>query len=271
MPNFPACRQVLVLRLTQQPAVSILRLQLSEWSWCAQTHIPTEAHPKKAHPRLSRSHEFAGWTQGPPGKAAARSQASVYLDVRAQPGDPPMRRPKRLTHRRDIRRVLRRGRTFRGTNVSVRMFQSHEPSSRFAFAVRRGGGGAVKRNLARRRLREAARSLDVLPRLGRACLSRVPGPASELRFDPRRFARDSLESRNPSWRRGMKAVALWLIRRYQQTVSPGLPSACRFEPTCSHYAYEAIETYGLIRGGFLATKRLARCHPFTSVRHDPVP
>jgi putative membrane protein insertion efficiency factor len=69
----------------------------------------------------------------------------------------------------------------------------------------------------------------------------------------------------------MTAAALWLIRRYQQVVSPGFPSACRFEPTCSHYAYQAVESYGLFRGGWLAVKRLARCHPFSSVRYDPVP
>ncbi len=66
-------------------------------------------------------------------------------------------------------------------------------------------------------------------------------------------------------------LVLGLIRIYQSTIGPALPPACRFEPTCSHYAYEAIERHGLLRGGWLAIKRLARCQPFASSGYDPVP
>ncbi len=66
-------------------------------------------------------------------------------------------------------------------------------------------------------------------------------------------------------------LVLGLIRIYQSTIGPALPPACRFEPTCSHYAYEAIERHGLLRGGWLAIKRLARCQPFGSSGYDPVP
>lgn len=68
----------------------------------------------------------------------------------------------------------------------------------------------------------------------------------------------------------MKIVALALIRLYQRTVSRVLPPACRFYPTCSQYAYEAIERYGLRRGGWLALGRLSRCHPFHPGGYDPV-
>ena len=69
----------------------------------------------------------------------------------------------------------------------------------------------------------------------------------------------------------MKRFVLWAIRLYQRGVSPGLPVACRYEPSCSHYGYEAIERYGLRRGGWMALRRLGRCHPFHAPDYDPVP
>jgi uncharacterized protein len=69
----------------------------------------------------------------------------------------------------------------------------------------------------------------------------------------------------------VKYVALALIRFYKRFISPALPSACRFHPTCSQYTYEAIDRYGVIKGGWLGLKRIARCHPFNPGGYDPVP
>ncbi len=69
----------------------------------------------------------------------------------------------------------------------------------------------------------------------------------------------------------MKRPALAIIRWYQGSDSPTRPPACRFQPTCSHYGYEAIERYGLLRGGFLTLWRILRCHPFNPGGYDPVP
>ncbi|HLH75126.1 MAG TPA: membrane protein insertion efficiency factor YidD [Chloroflexota bacterium] len=68
----------------------------------------------------------------------------------------------------------------------------------------------------------------------------------------------------------MKSIALALIRLYQLTLSRVLPSSCRFYPSCSQYAYEAIARYGVIRGGWMALGRLSRCHPFHPGGYDPV-
>ncbi len=68
----------------------------------------------------------------------------------------------------------------------------------------------------------------------------------------------------------MKKIALNLIIFYKRFVSPFLPRSCRFYPSCSSYAYESIEKYGLIKGGWMAIKRLMRCHPFHPGGYDPV-
>ena len=69
----------------------------------------------------------------------------------------------------------------------------------------------------------------------------------------------------------MKHAASILIRAYQLVISPVLPPACRFYPTCSEYAREAVEKWGFWRGMALSLKRLARCHPFGGHGFDPVP
>jgi putative membrane protein insertion efficiency factor len=66
-------------------------------------------------------------------------------------------------------------------------------------------------------------------------------------------------------------VVLAIIRGYQRFVSPSLPSACRFHPTCSEYTYQAIEEHGALRGGWLGIKRLSHCHPWNPGGYDPVP
>jgi putative membrane protein insertion efficiency factor len=62
-----------------------------------------------------------------------------------------------------------------------------------------------------------------------------------------------------------------LIRVYQSAISPLLPPSCRFHPSCSQYALEAVTRHGALRGGWLAARRLARCHPFHPGGYDPVP
>jgi len=69
----------------------------------------------------------------------------------------------------------------------------------------------------------------------------------------------------------MRILAIGLIRCYQWVVSPFLGPCCRFQPSCSHYAVEAIGRFGLLRGGWLAVRRIGRCHPWHPGGFDPVP
>jgi putative membrane protein insertion efficiency factor len=68
----------------------------------------------------------------------------------------------------------------------------------------------------------------------------------------------------------MKFLALWMLRVYKRWVSPAFPPACRYVPTCSEYAMEAVERYGALRGGAMAAWRVLRCHPFVEGGLDPV-
>ena len=69
----------------------------------------------------------------------------------------------------------------------------------------------------------------------------------------------------------MKKILIALIRFYQRFISPRLPSMCRYYPTCSHYAVEAIEVHGALKGSFLALLRLLRCNQLFKGGYDPVP
>ena len=68
-----------------------------------------------------------------------------------------------------------------------------------------------------------------------------------------------------------KRCLLWLVRFYRVSISPMHQPCCRFIPTCSQYALEAIEKYGAIKGGYLALRRILRCNPFHKGGYDPVP
>ena len=69
----------------------------------------------------------------------------------------------------------------------------------------------------------------------------------------------------------LRTVLLGLVRFYQLAISPLFPPRCRYVPTCSQYAIEAVQKYGAAKGGYLAAKRICRCHPFGGSGYDPVP
>ena len=69
----------------------------------------------------------------------------------------------------------------------------------------------------------------------------------------------------------MKKILILLIKFYRGAISPLFPPACRYTPTCSAYALEALNKYGALKGGWLAIKRICRCHPWGGSGYDPVP
>jgi uncharacterized protein len=69
----------------------------------------------------------------------------------------------------------------------------------------------------------------------------------------------------------MKLAMIWLIKGYRMFISPLFPPTCRFQPTCSMYAIDAIARFGAIKGSWLALRRILRCHPFHPGGYDPVP
>ena len=69
----------------------------------------------------------------------------------------------------------------------------------------------------------------------------------------------------------MKLLLIGLVRGYRVFISPWLLPSCRFQPTCSQYAIEALDRHGALKGSWLATRRICRCHPFNAGGYDPVP
>lgn len=83
--------------------------------------------------------------------------------------------------------------------------------------------------------------------------------------------RKAFPHRRAGGKKTLKKLLLKAIAFYRRSISPLTPPACRFIPTCSQYAYEAIEIHGALKGGWLAVRRLLRCHPFHRGGYDPVP
>lgn len=99
-----------------------------------------------------------------------------------------------------------------------------------------------------------------------------PGADAPERCDDEGCADSLPEPMEDSPPRGVgRWIGTSLVALYQNWLSPALPPSCRFRPTCSEYTRIAIRRYGLIRGGWMGLKRLAKCHPFHPGGHDPVP
>ena len=151
---------------------------------------------------------------------------------------------------------------------------------RMGLIVPKFQSSAVARNRLRRRLREIWRR-ELQPASARVG-PRHPGAPRSLRRLVRRASRDLLRlAARRCWGPGdrcrvrprvpRRRLLAALIRGYQRFVSPALPPSCRFHPSCSQYALEAVTRHGALKGGWLAARRLARCHPFHPGGFDPVP
>ena len=166
-----------------------------------------------------------------------------------------------------FRRLYRKGQSAANGYLVLYCHKNGSRQNRIGLTVSAKLAHAVHRNRLRRQLREIyrlheaqfARGYDIV------VVARTRAIGADYAALERAYL--SLAAKL-----GVKRVCLRLIRLYQKYISPGLPRRCRFSPTCSQYALEAIEKYGAVKGGWLAFKRLLRCNPFYKGDYfDPVP
>ena len=160
-----------------------------------------------------------------------------------------------LTVTKKVGRAVVRSRLKRQVREFFRLQRSGWPTAMDILFIARIGAGAYP----------AARLLADLAKVGAKLAAWPEGPPG------RSEGSEGSEGSGGAWSRLLAVPALGAISLYQRFLSPLLPPACRFYPTCSHYAAEAIARHGLGRGGLLALWRLFKCHPFNPGGYDPVP
>jgi putative membrane protein insertion efficiency factor len=148
-------------------------------------------------------------------------------------------RDRRLLDRRALEQTLTTGQVARSRYFTLRYLRGDGPPE-VAFVAGRKVGKAVRRNRARRVLREAFRT----------CGLELPGTATLV---------------------PLTGTLVLVVRAYQRLVSPLFPASCRYVPSCSEYAAQALARHGLVRGLWYAGRRLLRCHPWAEGGDDPVP
>ena len=203
-----------------------------------------------------------------------------------------MKRAVTLKENYEFRRLYQKGASAVGGGMVLYCRKNRLGHNRLGVTVSVKLGHAVVRNRARRRLREVYRRMDILPAAQPAAKTNLPQTA-QFRTAPPGVRHDSgsqgtdpdclLEgaerylpaSLQEAGAAGgpvmMKKVLLALVKFYRVAISPYRPPCCRYIPTCSQYALEAIEKYGALKGGWLAFRRILRCNPFHKGGYDPVP
>lgn len=173
----------------------------------------------------------------------------------------------------EFRRIYRKGKSAVSPQLVIYCQRNRRGHSRLGVSVSTKLGCAVVRNRVRRRIREIYRlnKAKMLPGYDLIVVARVRAVETDYQKLDRTYLRlleqlDLLRE-DPSWKRAI----LRMIRFYQTAMSPLFPPRCRYIPTCSEYALQAVEKYGPLRGGFLALRRLLRCNPFHKGGYDPVP
>lgn len=260
-----------------------------------EAHLPAEQHHPQAAARFSRAHGHGRWPPGAGSPAGQGAQAAVLLRRAGRARGP-------LAGRTSLH--ASGGASQAAAGVSRRR---REPGPLGDAGVRAPGGPEARRRAGRRRQRDRARfhgqpagrqgggpqSGAKAPRRGRPSDSPGPGKAGlqlchrgtaggpdmsirsiAQRADPRLPTSGAQETAGgrigPRSRPWIRLVSL-PIRFYRYVVSPATLPRCRYLPTCSAYALEALERHGALRGSWLALRRLARCHPLGGFGYDPVP
>lgn len=173
----------------------------------------------------------------------------------------------------EFRRIYRKGKSAVSPQLVIYCQRNRRGLSRLGVSVSTKLGGAVVRNRVRRRIREIYRlnKPKMVPGYDIIVVARVRAVETgyqKLESTYLRLLRQlNLLAGGPV----MKRAILRVIRFYQASVSPLFPPRCRYIPTCSEYALQAVEKYGPLRGGFMALRRFLRCNPFHKGGYDPVP
>ena len=181
-----------------------------------------------------------------------------------------MKKTVSLKENHEFRRLYHRGVSTAGKHVVIYCRRNKLGYNRLGLTVSAKLACAVKRNRIKRLFREAYRGQ--ICRRHRPCAGRTGTGRRRKLSGNRKIAAARLEGQQGCGSSDMKRLLLAMIRFYRRYISPSKPPCCRYIPTCSQYAIEAIEKYGAIKGGWLAFKRICRCNPFSKRGpYDPVP
>lgn len=173
-----------------------------------------------------------------------------------------------------FRRLYRKGQSAANGYLVLYCRKNGSQANRIGLTVSAKLAHAVQRNRLRRQLREIYRlhEASFVPGYDLVVVARSRAIGADYAVLEHAYLSLAAKARPADGEHAVKRVLLLLIRLYQKHISPGLPRRCRFSPTCSQYALEAITKYGALKGGWLALKRLLRCNPFYKGDYfDPVP
>ena len=181
-----------------------------------------------------------------------------------------MKRAVTLKENYEFRRLYQKGASAVGGGMVLYCRKNRLGHNRLGVTVSVKLGHAVVRNRARRRLREA-QFRTAPPGVRHDSGSQGTDPDCLLEGAERYLPASLQEAGAAGGPVMMKKVLLALVKFYRVAISPYRPPCCRYIPTCSQYALEAIEKYGALKGGWLAFRRILRCNPFHKGGYDPVP
>ena len=183
-----------------------------------------------------------------------------------------MKKTVSLKENHEFRRLYHRGVSTAGKHVVIYCRRNKLGYNRLGLTVSAKLACAVKRNRIKRLFREAYRLNEdkFADGIDLVLVARVRAVGASYQ-EIEKIAAARLEGQQGCGSSDMKRLLLAMIRFYRRYISPNKPPCCRYIPTCSQYAIEAIEKYGAIKGGWLAFRRILRCNPFHKGGYDPVP